>query len=212
MGCSKYNNDFKQRVIESGVLKLYKDKKKENYKSSFAWCESEDTQHTGELIFTAVNDNYFQWMLYCKEHQELDCAMRLANSEGRKWRRVYEKINELVATGRAVFITLTFTDNVLSKTSALTRRRYVARYLKQFSNVYVANIDFSPVKHREHYHCVIDNRVDMSKWSYGFVYAEQVRTQDYNAKRVSKYVAKLSNHALKVKALSTRLIYSRDTI
>ena len=212
MGCSKYNNDFKKSVIENGVLDLYKSEKKKLYKSSFAWCLNDDSQETGELFFTAVNDDYYDFLAYCENVPQLDCASRLVKSELRKWRKVYDKINELVASGQAVFITLTFRDDVLSKTSALTRRRYVARYLKRFSKVYVANIDFSPTKHREHYHCVIDNRVDMKEWRYGFVYAEQVRTQDFNAKRVSKYVAKLSNHALKIKSLSTRLIYSRDTI
>lgn len=212
MGCSKYTDEYKSAVIEKGALDIVRHEKKRLYKSSFAWCECEDSQENGELVFMALNDDYDNFIAYCRAVPSLDCSLRLLESEKRKFCKVKDKIQDLVETGKAVFITLTFTDAILRKTSAQTRRRYVARYLKSQSGVYVANIDFSPKKQREHYHCVVDNRIDMSKWRYGFVYVEQVRTHDGNAQRVSKYVAKLSNHALKVKTLSTRLIYSRDTI
>jgi hypothetical protein len=142
------------------------------------------------------------------EYKEIDCAYLLVQSKRAKARKVKEKIKDIVMTSNSVFITLTFTDEVLSKTSAQTRRRYVSRYLKAQGCRYVANIDFSPDINREHYHAIIDKRVNLKEWSYGFSYAEQVRAHDRDLSRLSKYITKLTSHALKVD--STRLIYSRD--
>lgn len=44
--------------------------------------------------------------------------------------------------GDAIFLTFTFNDATLKATSPETRRRYVARYLKQHSDNFVANIDY----------------------------------------------------------------------
>lgn len=194
MGISKYNNDFKSDVIYYGTYDFVKSKKRDIYHNS------EDTQN---LLF---------WMSYLRNNNATDCALRLLESDYRKSKKIKDKIHELVKSGHAIFLTLTFTDDVLLKTSRLTRRKYVARYLKQQSDIYVANIDFSPEKDREHYHAVVCSRCDLSAWSYGFAYAEQVRAHDGNSERVARYVAKLTNHALKVKQLNNRLIYSRNVL
>lgn len=191
MGSSKYSNEMKQNCIDYGVVDFVRNKKKEIYKNG-----------NGETLL--------HWLDLISREKELDCANRLLESKYRKYMRAREHISELVVSGQAIFITLTFTDDVLKNTSALTRRRYVSRFLKQYSDFYVANIDYSPNKQREHYHAVVNNRVDMSKWVYGFVWCEQVRAHDYCAKRVANYIAKLTSHAFKVN--STRLLYSRNAL
>lgn len=72
--------------------------------------------------------------------------MRLNESKKRKASKVKDKIHELVMNNNAIFITLTFNNDTLAKTSAITRRRYVARYLKANCDKYVANIDFGAKK------------------------------------------------------------------
>lgn len=193
MGSSKYSNEEKSNCIYYGYIPYVKQTRKEAYKSN----DSE------KVLLT---------MSYLKRESMTDCALRLIRSEHKKYVILRDKINDLVSSGQAVFITLTFRDDVINKTTALTRRRYVARYLKEQSPFYVANVDFSPQKNREHYHAVVSNRCDLSKWSYGFTLAEKVRVHENDTKRVARYVAKLTNHALKVKQVSTRLIYSRDVI
>ena len=196
MGQSKYSNYFKSICISGGCLDYAKQQRKEFYR---AYQENDL-----EKVFTLYD--FFHRDTY------IDCSLRLLESEYRKYLRLYKKINYIVSLGGSVFITLTFRDDVLNSTSAETRRRYVSRYLKENCSFYIANIDFSPDKDREHYHAVIGSRCDFSKWSYGFVFAEEVRTHDFDARRVSRYVAKLTNHALKVKSVSSRLIYSRNVI
>lgn len=191
MGSSKYSNELKVYCLDNGLVDLVRDTRKEVYKSN-------------DL------ETFCLWLDKVNNNSALDCSMRLLESKYRKYTRAREHIERLVLDGNAIFITLTFRDEVLKTTSANTRRRYVARFLKEQCDYYVANIDYSPTKQREHYHAVVSNRIDMSKWSYGFVWCEQVRAHDFCAKRVARYVAKLTSHAFKVNA--TRLIYSRSSV
>lgn len=126
--------------------------------------------------------------------------------------RCSSKVAEYVLNGECVFLTLTFKDEVLNSTSEKTRRVYVRRYLKTFSDCFVANIDFGGKFGREHYHAlvVVHSKVPKGNWSYGWLDVKKVKSTSDDLARVSKYVAKLSNHAMKHKEGSfPRLIYSR---
>lgn len=205
MSRSKYNKDFKQEVIEKGYVKELIQEKKANYHGQT--LQLTDIDSDGVISRIDIQD----WETYSAimrgESQSFDCAYLLVRSKYAKIRKVKEKISNIVLNNNAVFLTLTFTDKVLESTSPQTRRRYVSRYLKSQGCEYVANIDFSPDIEREHYHAVIDKRVDLTAWKYGFSYAEQVRAHDRDLCKISKYITKLTAHALKVDA--TRLIYSR---
>lgn len=209
MSKSKYDNAFKQKVLLDKTDRVVAKIKREKYKDSCEWrCVNED----GECSFVMVNGLYYDFVDYCKNVPSLDCAMRLNESKQRKAKKVKDKISDLVLSGNAIFITLTFTDKVLSKTSVLTRRRYVARYLKANSNNYVANIDYGAKKGREHYHALVDKDINFNDWyKFGAVKVERVRTSESDLARVSLYVSKLTNHALKLGEDAPRLIYSRST-
>lgn len=112
--------------------------------------------------------------------------------------RVRQKTKGIICSGKALFLTLTFRDEVLDRTTPETRRRYVARWLKSVAPVYCANIDYGDLHEREHYHAIAQvDWVDLSSWKYGFSYAEQVKTSDDDLARLSKYVVKLTKHAMK---------------
>lgn len=208
---SKYSIDYKIDILERGIDKEVATIKRECYKRAKV-CYIIDS-HEGTLIDKNIDmTEWANWLKDNIEKPKYDCALRLNKSKYNKAKKVRDKIAKLCEGDKAVFITLTFTDEVLSKTSPQTRRRYVARYLKEQSNVYVANVDYSPDKHREHYHAVIEGEADFSKWPYGFVYAEHIRTSRDDLMRTSKYVSKLTSHALKVCQSTPRLIYSRDTL
>lgn len=208
MSKSKYDNDFKREVIEKGALKsvlqqrkqLYYDSKYQVLNEQLGTLETHyDSNKWNEYFYANINDKFF------------DCSLRLLESKKRKYSRAREKIEKIIKDyEQPIFITLTFTDKVLQETSTETRRRYVARFLKEHCKDYVANIDFSPKKNREHYHAVISSRVDFTKWNQGFIFTEQVRKNGEAAKQISHYINKLTSHAFKVNA--TRLIYSRNDI
>lgn len=203
---SKYDNNIKSIVLDSKMPQLVAQLKRDLYKKDRQLTVEEDG-----LISQIFCPSWEKWKKDNSNDVAIDCAIRLNESKYRKAKRIRDKIADLVVNNKAVFITLTFTNEVLAQTSPTTRRKYVARYLKEQSPVYVANVDFSPEKNREHYHAVIMNKADFTKWPYGFVYAETIRNQNHSIERTSKYVAKLTSHALKTN-VTTRLIYSRDTL
>lgn len=130
----------------------------------------------------------------------------------KKHKRVKQRTSGIVLAGHAVFLTLTFTDEVLENTTPETRRRYVSRFLKSQCPVYVANIDFGERNEREHYHALVrSDCIDYSLWhKYGGIKGERVRTSESDVTRTAKYIAKLSKHAYKHTAgKGKRIIYSR---
>lgn len=137
---------------------------------------------------------------------------------GRIWRYIYAMLQVSDDGQFSVFITLTFTDLVLNQTTYETRRRYVSRFLKENCIVYLANIDFGDPKknpdsnEREHYHAVavVDHKINMDLWSYGFSWINKTRCSVDDAKRLSKYVDKMTHHALKESTHDSRIIYSKN--
>lgn len=145
-------------------------------------------------------------------------ALRLINSNNKRRVRCYDKIISLFRNYNSVYFgTLTFTDSVLSSTNQKTRRVYVSRFLKSISECYVANIDFGDkVKNpdsneREHYHCLIAVDCKPCTWRYGFTKFKKVSISETSGTCLSKYIVKLSRHALKQSAnkKAPRLIYSK---
>jgi len=203
MSRSKYDNEKKSFVIDSGLVPQVIAKKKELYFDRLKY----DFDDEGIQYHYLDDSEWYDFHITRFSDSDLDCAFCLYESKRKKMIRVRQHIENVVLNNNAVFITLTFRDDVLKTTSPQTRRRYVARYLKSQGLEYVANIDFSPDIEREHYHAVICSRVDLKAWKYGFASAEKVRAHKGDMERLTKYITKLTNHALKVDI--TRLIYSR---
>ena len=145
--------------------------------------------------------------------KELNEVEKICNASIQRTKRLRKRIETILLNGDCLFLTLTFKDDVLNSTSDKQRRKAVATYLKLFNCMYVANIDFGAKNHREHYHAVIGcSSIDLSKWrKYGNVNVQRVRNNsiELNKKRLSKYICKLSNHAIKETTQRSCLIYSR---
>lgn len=157
----------------------------------------------------------------------------LDESRYQRAKRCSKRVKASVIKGEAYFVTLTFTDEVLDVTSEKTRRRYVSRAFKAIGTRYVANVDYGSQTEREHYHGIVEakptclaswdngtrhyvNVPDFREWidKYGFVTIEKIGNSETDVKKVSKYTAKLSRHALKRsvskgKGQPPRLIYSK---
>lgn len=163
-------------------------------------------------------------------------ALKINHSFYKRTNRLRERIHHILTTHETTcFLTLTFSDETLSKTSEKTRRQHVTRFLKAHNVEYVANIDYGKKNGREHYHAVIGSTAKLSLWEkYGFIKSEYVHTptlnkpipkryQEYNEdlqkllmladneKRLSKYVSKLTNHAIKETTKRQCIIYSKKT-
>ena len=123
--------------------------------------------------------------------------------------RLSKRIKTMLTSGSCIFLTLTFTDDVLASTSEDTRHRYVTRFLKTVSDRYVANIDYGKLNEREHYHAIVlAQKVDNKLWSYGSINFERIRINS-NEKILAKYICKLVNHAIKETTKRNHTIYSK---
>lgn len=147
----------------------------------------------------------------------------LNRSRQRKKSRVSERIKFMLNSGRCLFLTFTFTDTSLEKTSRDYRREKVCKWLQLNGGLYIANIDFG-VKdeyidkfgisrvgtHREHYHAILltDNIVDYTSWKYGALNGIEIYNK--SDKAISQYITKFSNHCLKDSTKNERVIYSRS--
>lgn len=155
------------------------------------------------------------------EKDNLGLDYRLWFSNKRRKNRLEDKIEEIINSGKAVFLTMTFKDEVINTTSPETRRRKIARYLKSQASKYVANIDFGQddrFTKREHYHAVLiplKEKVDYKAYNKLFnnsrIHSEKVRQPSQkDTISIGLYLNKLTNHALKTQGFQKRFIYSRS--
>ena len=142
--------------------------------------------------------------------KELKECERINHAWFERVKRLKSRVSDIVSRCDSSFITLTFTDEVLNETTKETRRTYVARWCKSFGVPYVANIDFGSETNREHYHVIIACKVDAKTWQYGFMGIESIRDTSNDITRLSKYISKLTNHAIKETTQRQSLIYSRN--
>lgn len=138
---------------------------------------------------------------------------RINDATYKRVTRLKNRIQRYLELGKCIFVTLTFNDETLDQTSESTRRKYVQRCLKDNSDYYVANIDYGvddKYSHREHYHALVQcDKFDKKSWSYGFSFCEVVHKTEDDLK-LSKYISKLSNHAIKDSTKRACYIYSRN--
>lgn len=146
-------------------------------------------------------------------HKEYNESIKILHAYVVRVLRLKNRVASIITTSKSLFLTLTFNDNTLNETTEKQRRILVSRYLKKHNAKYVGNIDFGSKNHREHYHAVIGcDTVDCKLWhKYGAIKVEKVRLKDFESDntKISKYIAKLSNHAIKETTRRSALIYSR---
>jgi len=140
--------------------------------------------------------------------------------------RLRPKIEKMLQNYECTFLTLTFSNDYLQKSTPQARRLAIQRFLNSFECYYIGNIDFGSddvyVSHkgeirqatkREHYHAIVarpitdDDRKRYKALGYGSLCAKSVLVP--NAKALSKYVSKLTNHAVKETTKRCALLYSR---
>lgn len=152
---------------------------------------------------------------YIRECERIWHASRMRTSRLRK------RISYMLSKP-CLFLTFTFTDEILDSTTADTRKNYVSRFLREYNTLYIANIDYGRINEREHYHAVImAEKVDYILWhKFGAIKGEKVRNNTSidefglvskeSCERLSKYINKLTNHAIKETTKGNRIIYSRN--
>lgn len=227
----KIDYKFKSEVLKTDIPKLANQISKAIY-AQFALENYGEIIKTNMDYDTAMKTRCFLLEKYPREYAE---AEKINLARYKRVARLRKRINAILHNSEYVqFITLTFNDDTLAKTSPETRRKYVQRYLTELGCDYVGNIDFGAKNGREHYHAVIADIGDREKWEkYGFYSALFVkagnerlkkvpkryqaltedeienRMQEDNEKALAKYVAKLTNHAIKETTKRSCILYPK---
>lgn len=207
----KPNYELKAKAIEEGYDVLERRLSKAMFRYFAASINEVDN---GEPISENVKEAYQEAVHYNRilANNELYQEAKKINQQARQKRNRLEKtIARWLTNYDCIFLTLTFTDKTLEKTTKETRRRYVTRALKRMSDKYIANIDYGKENEREHYHAIVvcDN-VDRKKWSrYGAINFERIKATSDSVK-LAKYIVKLTNHAIKETVKQNRVIYSKN--
>lgn len=201
---------FKKKVLDSNLCErirsaMWHDFCRRDYEENGVVRKSATKQHE------TLNDIHDSCLLSgtIREYNE---ALKINNAFYQRLKRLRARVSNMLNNGECTFLTLTFTDETLTSTSAKERRVLVSRYLKRFNALYVANIDFGKANHREHYHALINSAdIDYSVWhEYGAIKGEKVRfVSGDSCVKLSKYVCKLANHAIKETTKRSALLYSR---
>lgn len=212
---------FKALALGNGITRLAKQSSKKLFaeKRNASWREKISFIHNDlEPVLAQIGCPSEQLA-----HKVIQSAIDVNNAQYKRYERVFKRVGDMVRMSdlNCWFGTITLNNEILKNTSVETRRRYVARYLKEIAPFYLANIDFGDKrknansKEREHYHCIVccNNKPD-KVWAYGFTMFLPIPKNDIDEKRISKYITKLSLHALKQskELKSPRLIYSRNVL
>lgn len=174
-----------------------------------------------------------EFRLYQERFEGLDddvkkACRQLYDATRKRVQRLRAKIERWLDRGYVYFLTLTFTDSVLERTTESTRRQMVHRYLSKWDLVYCANLDFGSQNGREHYHAIICSQMPLGteyeyhgkhrvlktdllqEWSQKHGYSSCKGPISLDASTpLAKYVSKLSNHAFKPTAVKRRPIYNK---
>lgn len=191
----------KNDLIVNGTFKAFLKKKKEFYEIG---------------LDTNLKENYTDYF----DNDTIDLCFKIYNSNKQRKKRNLDQIIRwyfLIMRVRSyqkyrlVFLTLTFTNNVLSKTSEITRRRYVQRFLNENAFHYIANIDYGDKNGREHYHSLvmIEKDIDNKKWEYGLINFQNIGLNSKDIKSVKNYILKLNNHSYKESTKQKRILCDR---
>lgn len=201
---SKSNFLLKAEVLENGIYDAFR------YIQQTKVAQYRHFEIPEENPYKTLQDA-LDWELqissvYPSEWKE---AERLYKAKCARATRLAKRLRYMIRKSDCCFVTLTFSDEVLSNTSAATRHEYVKRWLRLFPCA-IANIDFGSENGREHYHAVVlAKRVRHESWKYGLLHSRRVkRTDERCVEKLAHYTAKLVNHAIKETTKGCRTIYS----
>ena len=193
----------RESVVENGLCNLVK---------SLSWeIYSNNLETDAKTIL--LNSGY--------NLEEINMALKVNNSWFNKCYRIKKRIikmeNEKQKDNlKMFFATFTFNDETLKKNSKESLKTYVRRFLKDYCIDYLANVEYGKKNGRIHFHavCIAKDVLPYNIWyeehKYGALVVEHCRFDEKTTeKRLSKYINKLSLHAIKDTTGMKRIITCR---
>lgn len=193
------NIELKRELLKNGKFKRYTSTRKKLFNSKI------DDPET--VLKTLLNDF---------SDEELKQSERIRRNKQEQRKTIQNHIEYLFQRKDMdiYFATFNFSNDTLNETKAETRKQKVRRTASATDD-FILNIDYGSQTEREHYHAIIavlKNRKEEHKpdgkhiklkcldsYNYGFYDLQKVRRGDKDKEKLSKYIAKLTAHSLKVK-------------
>ncbi len=200
---SKIDYELKAKLIDSPFFQDYKKINRVLYHYYHNGLTPNDISiETAVKLYEYMTENFPDIWKECE---------RINHAHFKRVKRIKEKITIMLYNGDCIFLTLTFTDEKLESTQESYRRKAVQRFLNELNCLYIANKDFGKKNGREHYHALVNtDYVDYSKWHFGIINGQRIRNNTDDVKRIAKYIAKLTNHAIKETTKRSAIMYSRE--
>lgn len=196
--------DSKNELIQNGTYKIFLEMKYNLYKSDKDFNDI-------ELYKPTLNEKDIK-----------ECFRIYNNMRTRKKKNSDDLIRWCFAINNLnhwkdymiIFGTLNFSDKALKNTSKKTRRVMVSRYIRNYADNYIANIDYGKENGREHYHflALTKKKLDITKWKYGGGKFLVVPTNPKDIKKTKNYVLKLNNHTYKESTHLERILKDKNPI
>ena len=201
-----YNKELKKTLIENGKAESYRNKRRELFKNN-----------DYDLIQKAPIDDEISTTIFGMWTEEIVECERIRNNLQRQRKKIEDHLNFLSkGNWNLYFLTLTLSEKCIETTSYKTRKTTITRLLSSFCDDFILNVDYGLENEREHYHAIIvvkkkntnvsqdeDGHIVIEPlengYKYGFYRAEEIRCGSEDTARLSKYIAKLTMHSLKVK-------------
>lgn len=140
----------------------------------------------------------------------------LAKAQAKKRSRLYNRFLSMILENKDVFfLTFTFKDETLKKTTQKTRERYIKAFLNDQASNYILNCDYGKKNNREHYHAAATPKYKYfvyDLYKNGFIKGEILNKMERfkRANKTPQEIAEtLTQHATKNSVKDSRIIYSR---
>lgn len=165
------------------------------------------------ILYNKYKRFCFENKLEVKKNKKFESIL---SSRYQKVSRIKKRFIYLLARYKYLyFCTFTFDDYYINLCDR-TRKDLIKSSLYSFSSdiKYICNIDYGKSTERLHYHCIVATNDNKSLTNHlnnvypCFSYTEEIRTSKEDLKRISKYINKLSNHAIKETTKNSRILYN----
>lgn len=206
---TKTNYQYRSTVLKSGLPAFVGAIEKSIYADIVRRYDGRDIP----CKFDAETAKALQSFFMEKDSEAYSESLKINKAKYARVKRLRIRIEKILAFGsEPCFCTLTFSDDTLQRMNADSRRQLARRFISNHCNLYVGNLDFGAKNGREHYHFVTDSIPPQEEWQTlaGYAKFKPIRLDDKSSvDRLSRYVSKLTNHAIKETAARSHIIYSR---
>lgn len=134
---------------------------------------------------------------------------RINRSDYSKVSRVRERVQALLyLSSEPVFMTFTLADAALGKYSYSYIVKTLHNFLRSNFDYAICNEDYGAKNGRLHFHALVSSRADCSFWinKFGAVNSKPIVLG--NSTAIAKYIAKLTNHAVKATTKRKNIYYT----